>query len=221
MAYEYQVQRVTISGHCFGGAEEWSTGFYLGNETGDVGTATQTQVDNIAARWNTFFTASNSHINNNWVTNVVKVANHHTDGTTDPLNVVYHTYATPPVGAYAGSPFPAQCSVAATLRSSITRGRASKGRMFLPGWAGNLGSNGHMGSTDTTNLLATFRTFINGVNSDAAIGQNVILASFGRGTTPPPGINKLVSEVQIGDVVDTQRRRRDGFAEVYSTATIP
>lgn len=223
MAFAYNVQRVTISGTCFGGAEIWSTGFYLGNETADAGTASQAQVDAIAARWQTFFTASTANISNAYQTTQVKVAEMLADGKTDPLNVVYHTYGTPISGNQVAGPMPAQISLAATLTSAFPRGRAAKGRMFLPGVNISVsGSNGKLLSGSIPGLVTALRTFLNGVNTDGSPSAQLILAAKATTKAPiQPGLNKLVTGVNIGDVYDTQRRRRNGLKESRTAATIP
>lgn len=222
MAYAYKVHRVTISGTCFGGNEIWTTGFFLGSETGDVGTASQGQVDAIASRWQTFFVLSGSSISSNYLTTQVKVAELLTTGATDPLNVVYHTYSSPPQGANAGTAMPPQTSLVCTLTSAISRGLAAKGRMYLPGFAGGgPDATGHIGSTAVGNVATALQTFFNGVNTDAVSTAKVINASFGSVKHSLPGVNALITGIKVGNVYDTQRRRRNGLVEAYTAKTIP
>jgi hypothetical protein len=222
MAYAFKVHRVTISGTCFGGQEIWSTGFFLGSPTADAGTASQAQVDAIATRWGTFFTLAANKFSNAYLTQQVKVALLNTDGTTDPANVVYHTYPTALAGGSAASALPPQISLAASMTSALPRGMASKGRMYLPGYNAVVDATAHISSTDMGTIATAFQTFINGVNTDGTSSAKVILASFGRLLpTVIAGSSQLVTGVRIGNVFDTQRRRRDGLIEAYTARTIP
>ena len=222
MAYQHKVYRVTISGTCFGGNEIWSTGFFMGSETEDIGAVPQTLVDEIATRWSTFFVLSGSSISSNYLTTQVKVALLSTAGVTDPLNVVYHTYTTPPQGANGGTAMPPQSSLVCTLTSAISRGLAAKGRMYIPGFAGGgPDATGHISSTAVGNIATALQTFINGVNTDVGAGFHVINASFGSVKHSLPGVNAVVTGIKVGNVYDTQRRRRNGLVEAYTAKTIP
>lgn len=222
MTYAHTIQRVTFSGTCFGGAEIWQCGLWLGDESADTSTASQGQVDAIAARWATFFHDAGVGISTNYLATQVKVANHLVSGATDPLNVVYHTYASPIVGGYGGSPQAPQVALAASMTSAVSRGLAAKGRMFLPGVCLTVGSDGKLSSFSVGGVATAFQTLINGINTDAASDQKVILAA--KATTLPvvqAAVNRLVTGINVGNVFDTQRRRRDGLTETRTAHTIP
>lgn len=221
MAYAYSVTRVTISGLSFGGAEEWSTGFFVGYAGAGASNPTQTAVDNIATRWATYFNAANAEIANDFTTTQVKMAQLNTDGTTMPNNVVYHTYTTPPAGGNISIQYPPQITLACTLTTANVRGLAAKGRMFLPGVAHSVGTTGKVSST-TIGLHATLlQTFFNGVNTDLGVAGDIILASFGSTTpTVQAGVNATVTGMKLGDVFDTQRRRRNQLVETYTARSI-
>jgi len=221
MAYAYSVTRVTISGQAFGGNEIWSTGFFLGEEAAGTSNPTQGAVDAIATAWETFFEHTDVKIANDYTTTQVKMAQLNTDGTTQLDNVVYHNYVTPPVGIEGGQVYPAQLSIAVTLMSSLVRGLASKGRMYIPGCVQPIGSDGAISASNVGSMATAFQTFLNAVNTAMPSTVNVINASFGR-TTPTvvPGVNKTVNNIKIGGIYDTQRRRRNGLNEVYQTRSI-
>jgi len=133
MVYAYRVQRVTLSGTMFGGTEEWSTGFFLGNEGADVGDASTLAADAIRNAWITFFTNSGTRISNAYAFTQCKIAAIAADGHTE-LDQVFYSYPTSTtLGASALSPLPAQNALVATLLSGTPRGKGSKGRMYLPG----------------------------------------------------------------------------------------
>ena len=228
MALAHRIHKVTFSGESFGGAEEWSTSLNIGFESADAGDVQQSAVDAIAAMWETFFTNPQSKFNNSWSTTQVKVARFNTNGKTDLAQVRYFGYGTPLLGGFVGNPFPAQISLAATLESAISRGPASKGRMYLPGIVASIGGNGKIVSGDVIGIADNFEQFISELNNSTDVPGTVILASPGRGTPFPgdfsdnylPPTNARVTRVRVGDVMDTQRRRRNSLVEAYTTRDV-
>lgn len=225
--YAHKVNRVTISGDCFSGAEVWTTGFYLGETGADAGDPAGSAED-IAGYWNTFWTTANSMISIYYRTLEVKVAQLDTDGKTDLGSIDYYTLTTPTTGGGGGSAMPPQTSLVATLTSDVQRGLGSKGRMYLPGVNGTVTNTGKVISTTPTNVSLNLKTMFDGINADADIPGSVILASHGHKLTSVPGgdvtyiepVNTLVTGLRVGDVYDTQRRRRNGLAEVYTTRVL-
>jgi hypothetical protein len=229
-AYANTFARVTISGTCAGGAEEWSTGFQLGTEGEDVGSVQNGSAETVAGRWTTFFTQFNNSFSNKYKTTVVKVAVINPNGTTNQDEISYYSYPTPLQGGGSTQALPPQITLAATMTSQYQRGLASKGRMYLPGL--NAGINGDNGRIDGSfiGLLATaFKGFLDGVNTDQIGGAQVIIASKGHLVKPwTPGTPKdyvdgrsaYVTGCRIGDVYDTQRRRRDGLVETYTSRVL-
>ena len=227
--YAHAIKRVTISGQSFGGAEIWSTGFYVGAVGEDVSNPTQQFADAIRTAWTTFFQATPVQMGTNWTTKEIKVAQVGTDGKTSLDNVIYAPYGTPIAGTYGSNVYPPQISVAATLEHVGARGLAAKGRMYLPGIARSVGNNGQMDSTSCLAIANALKTFLDAVNAAAPNGERVILASQGRRTkgadgkyTPVPGtaVNALVDRVKVGSVFDTQRRRRNNLVELYQSAAL-
>lgn len=224
MAYAFDVWRVSIIGTAYSGIEDWTTGFYVGHESADSGVPVQADADFIKARWQTFFTMStNGVFPNNLRTEAIKITHiNKATGKAYADNTVYSYYATPIEGNGSGAiNMPAQCSTVLTLTSSLPRGLGAKGRMFLPQVGGQVGSSdGKMNPTIQTNVKNGMQTFFNGVNSDLGIRGDVILATKGRTSPAAAGFNKQVTGIRVGDVIDTQRRRRNNLVEVYSSATI-
>lgn len=222
----YSAVHWTISGDCFGGAEIWSTGFWTGNDASNLpGTQVpQATVDQVAARWQTFFTSTNSNISNVYKTNVVKAAYFHTTiegGITQYGTPTYHTFATPLTGGgIISAPLPPQITMCVSLNSGYRTGTAARGRMFLPGVNATMDSGtGRINSTYRNQVATAMQTFINGVNTDSVPGSAGKMILVGRGAVP--GVapheakNAYVTGLKVGDVYDTQRRRRNGFRENY------
>lgn len=229
LPYAHAIHRVTISGTSFGGAEIWSTGFYIGHDDNDVGTPTQLLADQIRTAWTTFFTSPAVEFNSKWKTTQIKVARILATGKTDLDNVVYAPYGTAIAGSFGSNTYPPQVSLAATLEVIGARGIAAKGRMYLPGIAKAIGENGQISSSEVLSVANGFKTFLDAVNVAASGDGGVILASQGRRTKnaqgdyePVPGtaVNAVVNRVRVGSVYDTQRRRRNDLVEQYQTATL-
>lgn len=222
MAYAHKVKRLTFSGTCFGGTEIWSTGLFLGSPTADVSNASQAEVDLYAARWSTFFGLLANQFSSHYITTQTKLSVLDTAGHPDPLNTVYNTALVTP-GGLSTAIYPPQISLVASLRATAVHGLATHGRMYLPGVASAIDiTTGKLPSSQQGTLATAFQTFIKGLNTDAPVGDQVALCSKGR-TLPTvlAGVTQLVTHIEVGDVFDTQRRRRNGLSESYVNKTIP
>lgn len=225
--YAFAVNRVTISGDCFSGAEVWTTGFFLGSESADAvdpdGLAAE-----IAPYWTTFFTTANSTVASTYRSLQVKVSHIGADGVTDGALTDYYDWVTPPTGNAGPTSMPPQTSLVCTLTSNLTRGAGAKGRMYLPGINGAVTTSGKVTGTTPTNASLNLKTMFDAINSDVDIPGQLILASHGPVTKVLPGpvntyfdpLNVLVTGLRIGDVYDTQRRRRNGLTEFYTNRAL-
>lgn len=124
---------------------------------------------------------------------------------------------TKPAGTASGGGLPLQIAVVTSHRTPQT-GRRGRGRMFLPGIAaGFVGSDGQIAATQ---------------RQEAADRQATLLESL---TYSPPSDNfyirpvvtgdpytnyAMITQVQVGSVPDTQRRRRNALVETVSNATV-
>lgn len=126
---------------------------------------------------------------------------------------------TPPAGA--STEVLPQSSVVASLRSGFVTGAANFGRMFLPHSALPLATGTPETSSTVTGTVATaFQTFVSGVKTDldaavtAAVDPMIMTQVVG-------GTSKRVASIAVGDVNDTQRRRRNQLPEEYTFRSIP
>lgn len=223
MAYANAHVKVTIFGTSCDGAEEWSTGFRMGQEDsggGNFGIGAG-WLEAVAPLWTTFFTTPTVGINSNWKTSGIKAAIILPDGKTDLANVQTYAYAAPVAGGAAGNMFPPQVSLVAQLAAASPVGLGAKGRMYLPGVSLNLQPNGGLSAPQTLAIANALRTFLDGAESAANSPGYVINASKGRPGVPfTAPVNRRVTKVRVGSIYDTQRRRRNGLSEVYSEATL-
>lgn len=221
MVYAHKVNRVTLSGTMFGGAEEWSTGFYMGEESADADVPTQAMVDAIVTAWSAYFQHAGADISNQYVFTQAKVARFGTDGNTELSNVFYGIPGSTIDGDEATIKLPSQCTLVVTLTSDRVRGKASKGRMFLPGIATMPDATGRLTSGQVTTNIAQLKVFFDALNAHADVPNKVILAAKWSGLLGiNPAQNDYVTGLKLGTVIDTQRRRRNDLAEAYVTSAL-
>lgn len=220
MTYLHQVWHVNVLGHMYGGAEQWTCGFWLGNEGGDAGVPTTADANAIANRWKTFMQASSSLVSWAFVANGIKISQYGTDGKVIKANTVFSTGGDLCVGGVQRN-VPPQLALAVSFRGAFTRGPGANGRMYIPGIVNIPTATGHLDPGDMGPLSTALKTMFDGVNSDMN-GRGVYLVNNSKGGLHPvssPQIMKVTS-IRIGDVVDTIQRRRNGLRESYTVKTL-
>jgi hypothetical protein len=220
--YRYQVVHTVLEGTMFSGGEIWRTGFFQGFADADAGAPSDASVTAVMGAWQTFFTSSTSHISNSWqCTGVKQSLLSTTDGKLVDDNVVEKFYTTALNGNEGGGSLPPQVSLVAQLGTALPHGLGSKGRMYLPGIRTPVGTDGKIGNTEAGQVATNLKTFFDAVNAHADSVGHVINASKGSGLLFDFNkINVPVTKVRVGNVYDTQRRRRNALAEVYQTAVL-
>lgn len=220
MAYAYKVNRITMFGTSFEGAEEWSTGFYMGYEDQDADAPDLADLTTLATAWQTYFTTSSSKISGSWKTVGIKASHLNADGTTDLGATQIYTYGTPIQGGYNSGVNPPQVALVVTLKTAIARGLGANGRMFLPGISQGVQGNGKIIGAAQTEMADNLQDFFDAANTSWNTGT-IINASKGRTISPTsPPINAEVTSIRLGDVYDTQRRRRNALVETYISRAI-
>jgi len=225
MAYDRQFLKITFGFTLGGTPEVASTAVNYSTAPGWTGAvaalgeiqANQTAcLTDVAAAMNTLMNSSSLAWADYSDFTSVKVAAIGTDGNylTDPLV----EEAAIDSGA-SGNVLP-QSSVVLSLRSGFTLGKANYGRMYLPHTRATLTAGGpFVASGDTGPIATAGATMLNDVTTainaeTTATLFPIILSSIGS------GFGRGVTEVQVGNVVDTQRRRRRQLVETYSTASL-
>jgi len=137
-----------------------------------------------------------------------------TDGKTVGAPIEVSPSQSPAYG-FAAPSLPNQCACVVTLKTSQA-GRSGTGRIYLPLLALGVvnGKHGKAGQ-----ISGAVRHWLDTAYADlglTALGARdwCIYSAKGAGA-----VAKIVS-VRVGDVIDTQRRRRDGLTEAYSATTL-
>ena len=124
-------------------------------------------------------------------------------------------------GAAAEPPMPPQVSLVATLIGGSGKGVAGKGRMYLPGVCQSIDANGRVLTQITQNIATQVAAMFDALNASVDAPGVVVNASMGskRGLYID-GRNVPVNGIRVGNVYDTQRRRRNGLQETYTNAVV-
>lgn len=122
-----------------------------------------------------------------------------------------------PVGSNSGNHLPLQVSAVASHRTAQT-GRPGRGRMYLPSLnTGAVQTDGLFSSTWTGNTAASHVTLLESLAYDATPPYNTSVRPIVTGGNYTK--YGIINSVKVGNVPDTQRRRRRSIPETYSTAT--
>lgn len=221
MAFAQRVNRVTMSGSMYAGGEIWTTGFYAGGTGTDAPEPTDAMAEMVADEWQTFFTSVSVKVAYLFKTATIKVTPISAAGVIDVPKIKSFSYPTAIEGAHTGNGNPPQCSVVATLIADSGVGLAGKGRMYLPGIGSGIDTTGHLATSDANAIasaLATFFANVNGSFDNPGLAINASHRPIVIGDPTP--INRVLTSVRVGNVFDTQRRRRNALAETYSSDTI-
>ena len=214
-----KVVHVTMSGTMLQSQEIWQTGFYLGKAAGEADVPTQALADSIRDAWLTFWTNGQNGINQYYLFDQVKCARLQTNGKYDGSEVIVSNPVSATPGGAGGLPLPPQVSLVATLIGGSGKGYGGKGRMYLPGVSHSAGSTGHIGDLEAQTVCTNLAAFFQSIYTNAVTANIPINAS--RGSTIFLGAgnrNVPINGVRVGNVYDTQRRRRDALVEAYKVS---
>lgn len=141
------------------------------------------------------------------------------DDATDALLALAQTASTTPAGGATSVNMPAQSAVVLSVRTTAPGG-SGRGRLYWPAIGASLDTTGRISNPAPATLVADFKLYLAGIRSDLAasfptIGFDLAVRSKTTHTTPH------ATRIQVGNVVDTQRRRRDSLPEAYASVTFP
>lgn len=139
------------------------------------------------------------------------------DDVNDALIGISESIRPVPLAGSATPRMPAQAATVFSLRTD-TPGASGRGRLYWPALGGTLSATLKLSSPAPASFLNEFKTYLTAIESALAtafptIGFDLAVRSKATSSTPH------VTRMQIGDVIDTQRRRRDNMPESYSTVT--
>lgn len=114
---------------------------------------------------------------------------------------------------------PLQAAIVTSIRTD-TPGGSGRGRIYWPALGITLGTTGRVTTPAPGLILSDMKNYLLGIRTDLAnafptIGFDLSVRSKTTHTTPH------AVRIQVGDVVDTQRRRRDAQPESYVQVAFP
>lgn len=121
-------------------------------------------------------------------------------------------------GTASGAVLPLQCAVVVSERTPLI-GRRGKGRIYLPApVASVMDSHGRLGSSWVGDVLSNATAFFEGLSYTPESTEGPHVRPIVTGS---PWVNYgMVQTLKVGDLVDTQRRRRNQIDETYVTGSL-
>jgi len=114
------------------------------------------------------------------------------------------------VGTGSGSTLPPQCAEVISLRTSLPT-RAGRGRMFMPPLVVGAVTAGRISSAAKADLVTGATDFLTSLSGDGF--DPVVYHRADRSST-------TIQRIEVGDVFDTQRRRRNKLTEVRTSSDV-
>jgi hypothetical protein len=123
-----------------------------------------------------------------------------------------------PVPGTSATPHPYQTATVTSLKSGFAGGQG-RGRLYWPATGATVDATTlRMNSSNVGTFLTGVRTFLAAITTaiTPSVGPNELVVWSRTGTA----MHKVLT-IRQGDVLDTQRRRRDSLAEAYQELTYP
>jgi len=115
------------------------------------------------------------------------------------------------LGTGVDEPLPPQIAIVVSHRTAVPT-RAGRGRIFLPAPMVSTITDQRLQATPRAQVLAAAKAALDHLNT---AGFPVVVYHRNDNTSDP------ITSIDVGDVLDTQRRRRNQLAEVRVSAAIP
>lgn len=217
--------RVIVKG-AFSGVETWSSGANYSFFASVFGGFNQTQCESIVQRLITNIPLAS------WPTNLRnllstggsitgwRVETHQEDESISA--VAENNYGTAVAGLTGGTKS-LQDAVVISLRTA-TPGARGRGRMYWPALGASLGVGFKVASPTPAAIATDAKALLKliGDQLNAELAANSIVATVELAVRSQVAHhNNPVIRLQVGDVLDTQRRRRDALVEAYAVTTYP
>lgn len=175
----------------------------------DAGTATDADAAASADAWLNAFMSGATPAKPLWPTTLTigpcKVSR--LDASGNVVSAAFGGASVAGTGSASTNQLPPQCSVVVTLRSALSGG-SHRGRFYLPPMStASVNSTGRFEATAKTTLVGALGNAFLAYDATSPSPQVVVWSR--------KNLNAVnVTRYEVGDVVDTQRRRRDKLTEI-------
>ncbi len=198
--------------------EIWSCGIRLTSLSasgGEPATVNQAYANEVGPHLATWFATSTNGIPTAVKLDFLKVNEIEPTGRyLDKANTVVWRNNTGNTGGNSTQNAPSFCTLAYSWTTAFARGPASKGRVYLPNFSYSA-SGSFVSDTDQQKALvaavALLEVFVN--TSGTRQGVPVVASSINSAT-------EIITGARVGDVYDTQRRRKNAYREQYMTGVL-
>ena len=213
MAYGEQHLLYSFTGTMPGG-EVWSCGV---RTSGALGPTDQVTLDALATngvvQWSTFHATAANVIGSGVIFDLCTVRVISTAGIT--VGQSERSPASPVAGSGSVNK-PNQCAVVVTLITAVA-GRRGRGRFYVPVLGGTITGANRVAPTQRDSLADTAAAMLSGIND----GLDNATYAARVGVQSQTGLSDaVVTSIRVGDVWDTQRRRRDNIIESYTSRAV-
>jgi hypothetical protein len=141
------------------------------------------------------------------------------DSATDELiGISIHARSSAVPGS-AAPKLPSQAALVLSVRTD-TPGASGRGRLYWPAAGAAIATTFRLNIPTSTQFVTDMKTYLTAVQGALAasfptIGFSLAVRSQTKKTTPH------ATRIQAGDIIDTQRRRRDRLVESYTSVVFP
>lgn len=207
--------RIILQGTLCGGAEVWT----MSHACDPLSARTQSQLQSIAQEVGTIFEAWvwDDGVLGSVIPASIAFTGVRVDDVQDPGGVVRTAQwdrTEPLTGASINYALPPECSIVVSLRTTLP-GPRRRGRMYFPPLGtDSVTVNGQLGGTHQTSLADCMQDYFNAFNSNSTIAATAFVASDAAQALT------AITSIQVGNVYDAQRRRRNALQEAYVTKSV-
>ncbi len=192
------------------GGDEWSCGLRLQPVGQGVANNLQSRVDAAAAAVEAFHTNGQSLISSRAILTFTKLNAIGVNGRYIADTTLEHVHANVPGGGLDTRTPANQVTLVVSLLTGFSRGAAHRGRFYMPLPSTVVQADGRIATGDRDVVKTSATTFIAALNAiDAGFKVAVMSRKVGA------AIGRNVTGVEVGRVLDTQRRRRNKLVEAY------
>ena len=220
MAYEKPFIKVTFGGTLADGNDIWSCGFHVANYATGTPSSMLSYFDTnkaaLATSISDFYVDGRSRTPRGAEMEWVKFALVDTDGKylDDPILVEEFSQGG------LGLPYVPQVSCVVSMVSNKFRDPGKYSRFYLPTIAPSGITGYKMTSSETTGVLNSAKDFLTDFNSildNPDPGLTLLISAVSKSGS---GVQSPITKVRVGEVLDTQRRRRNAIPENMQTVSL-
>lgn len=147
---------------------------------------------------------------------VTTIRTEYRDANNDLAQAAEFVLPTPAAGTGSATK-PFQTSIVTSLLTGRP-GRSYRGRLYWPALSATISTSTlRLAEATATSIASAAATFLTEVQSSVPEGADVVLAVV----SDKLGTGAAVNSIQVGDILDTQRRRRDSLLEGRVSANFP